>query len=166
MVNKIKNNKAAYTLIEMMIVVAIVGIIASVAPNMYKQVRRFFFLNTVKIELQRDARAVMYLVTKRLRQANSTTIVIDQVTSQPYYSRLRFTDIDGVSITYYQSGKRLYMVDTSTRILSENLRYMAFALPRSDDLGIVSVSFTLEKNLYEGRTKALHMASERVRVMN
>jgi hypothetical protein len=31
---------------------------------------------------------------------------------------------------------------------------------------IVSVSLTLEKAIYEGKTKALHVATERVRVMN
>jgi hypothetical protein len=33
-------------------------------------------------------------------------------------------------------------------------------------MGIISVSITLEKPIFEGRTKALHMASERVQVMN
>ena len=149
-----------------MIVVAIIGVLFTVMPQFYQQVRRFFFLNNVRTELQRDARNVMSLVTKRMRQAQSSSIVIDQLTAQPPYSRISFRDITGDYIVYYQQGKNLYMVDVSTRVISDDLRYLAFALPRSDDLGIISVSFTLEKSIYEGKTKALHMASERVRIMN
>ncbi len=43
---------------------------------------------------------------------------------------------------------------------------MAFTFPRSDQLSILSVSMTLQENIYQGRTKALHMASEQVQVMN
>jgi prepilin-type N-terminal cleavage/methylation domain-containing protein len=158
--------RKGYTLVEAMIVVAILGMFVVMLPNLYKQTRRFFFLSSTKTELQRDARSVMILLTKRMRQARSTTITIDQDTSQPYYSRLSFYDVDGNYIRYYQSGKRLFYVDVSTRTLTDDLRYLAFSLPRSDELGIVSVSFTLEKSIYEGQTKAIHMASERVRIMN
>jgi len=54
----------------------------------------------------------------------------------------------------------------TSQVLSSNLRYLAFAAPRSDDLTIVSVSLTLEQEITELRTKALHMASEHVMIMN
>lgn len=155
-----------FTLAEIMVSVAIVGIVFSIAPKLYMQVRRFFFLSNARVALQREARAAMVVMTRRIRQAQSNSLVIDQVTSQPYYSRVSFNDIDGNYVRFYQSGKTLYMVDSSTRALSTSLRYLAFALPRSDDMGIMSVSFTLEQSIYEGRTKALHMASEKVRIMN
>lgn len=159
-------SQLGYTLMEMMIVVGVLGVIFSLGPNLFKQVRRFFFLNTVKTEIQREARSIMVIVTQQVRMAQSQTIVIDQVAGQPYYSRLSFQDINGKYIRYYQTGKNFYMVDTGTHTLTGNLRYVAFAVPRSDDLGIVSVSFTLEKSIYEGQTKAIHMASQQVRIMN
>ena len=150
-----------------MIVVTILGIAVMFAPDLFKQVRRFFFMSSARIEIQRDARKSIDLITRRLRQAKSSTIVMDRLTGQPYYSKLSFQDIDGISTIYYQNGKNLCMVvNGSTTTLSPNLRYLAFALPRSDNMGIVSVSLTLEKTTYESRTKALHMASEKVRVMN
>ncbi len=155
------------TLIELMIVVSILGVLVMIAPNLYKQVRRFFFLSNAKVEIQREARSSMELITRRLRQARSTTLIMDQVSGQPYYSRIRFTDIDSNSNMYYQNGRSLMMsVNGSTKTLTSNLRYLAFALPRSDDMSIVSVSMTIEKATYEGQTKALHMASEKVRLMN
>lgn len=164
MVNQIR--KKGFTLVEVMISIAILGVIFSFTPNMILQIRRFFFLSDAKASLQRDARDVMYVITRRLRQARASSIVIDQLSGHPYYSRLSFSDVDGNNITYYQQGTNLFMIDGGTRTLTKDLRYIAFSAPRSDDLGIISLSFTLEKGTYEGRTKALHMASEKVRLMN
>ena len=112
MVKRTSHKKRGYTLAEMMIVIAIVGVIISVGPNLFQQIRRFFFLNNTRVALQTDARASMIVMTSRLRQAISSTIVIDQAPTQPYYSRISFTDIDGNSIKFYQSNKTLYMVDS------------------------------------------------------
>ncbi|MEK6542822.1 MAG: hypothetical protein AABZ44_00075, partial [Elusimicrobiota bacterium] len=96
-----------------------------------------------------------------------STLVIDQSTNQPYYSRITFTNIQGTSISYYLTGTKLIQL-TSGKImtLSENMRYLTFTFPRSDDMTIVSVSMTLEKTLFDGRVKTLHMTSEKVMVMN
>lgn len=150
-----------------MIVVAILGLLVMIAPQLYIQVRRFFFLSNARVELQREARTDMELITRRLRQAKASTLVCDQASGQPYYSRIAFTDIDSKSTVYYQNNKNLVMiVNGSSTTLTSHLRYLAFALPRSDDMGIVSVSLTLEETIYQGQTKALHMASEKVQVMN
>ena len=46
------------------------------------------------------------------------------------------------------------------------LAYLAFTFPNTNDMTIVTVALTFEKDIYLGRSKALHMASEQVRVMN
>lgn len=152
-----------------MIVVAIVGAIASMAPTIISQTTKFFILNKTKLELQQQARAAMYIITRELRQAQSSTIVIDRAAGQFHYSRIRFTKVGGQTHTYYQSGTNLIMIvgtNNTTTTVTKNLAYLAFTFPRSDDMTIISVSMTLQQQIYGGQYKALHMASERVRVMN
>ena len=151
---------------EVLVVVAIMGILFTIGPGLFMQTHKFFVLNRTRIELQREARTALSLINRNLRQAQISTITIDQVSGQPYYSRIEFTKIDGGWQQYYQKGMYLYMVTNSTKTLTENLRYLAFAPMHSDELNIISVSLTLEEKIYDNRTKALHMASEKVMVMN
>lgn len=166
MVSKLRQT-IGVTLMEMVIVSGILGTVVLVASPMMLKSIQFFILQRTKLELQREARDAMNLMTRQLRQAQSNTIRIDQVSGQPYYSRIRFTKQQGSTVSYYQNGTRLIQTtNNTTTTLSKNLQYMAFSFPRSDDLGIVSVAITLQQAIYEGRTKALHMASEKVEVMN
>lgn len=160
--------RRGYSLTELMMVVAIVGILASVGGRIMLQINRYFIMTSTRAELQREARAVMYVINRGLRQARADSVVIDRsAAGQPFYSRLRFTKVQGTTMTFHQQGNQLIQtVGGQSRVLTKNVKFLAFALPRSDDLGIVSVSVTLEKGIYQGRTKALHMASEKVRVMN
>ena len=152
---------------EVLMAVAITGIVALLTPQIITHTVKIYVLSRAKLELQREARSAMYLVTREIRQAQSGSILIDQMVGQPYYSRIRFSLIQGTSITIAQSGTSLILTrgNTSTT-LSKNLVFLSFTFPRSDDLTIISVAMTLQEQIYNGMYKALHMASERVRVMN
>lgn len=159
--------RRGYTLTEAMIVVAITSILFSMGGRLLIQANRFFMLTRTRVELQRDARASFYIINRSLRQARASSIRIDRSANQPHYSRINFTKAQGTPVSFYQVGRQLYIAEGGrVRALSRNLRYLAFAFPRSDDMTIVSVAMTFEQGMYEGRTKALHMASEKVRVMN
>lgn len=159
--------KHGFSLTELLMVVAIVGILFAMAPMIFIQINRFIQLNTARLELQREARLAMSVINRNLRQAQQSTLQIDQVNGQPYYSRIAFTRIDGMAYTFFQQGTNLVMsTDNTTKMLTTNVRYLAFAPPRTEDLSIISVSLTLEKKIYEGKSKALHMASEKVMIMN
>lgn len=178
---------SGYTLIEAMLVVAIVGILASLGATILLQANRFFLQAKTRTTLQRESRSVMYVVTRELHQAQSATIVIRRVSSsQPYYSRIDFTKEQGTPVTIYQNGNLLCMATNasaftlaqggrlvcqtsgggSATTLSSNLGYLAFTFPRTDDMTIVSVAMTLQQLAYQGQVKALHAASEKVRVMD
>lgn len=161
--------RSGYTLTEVALVVAIVGVIFAMGPMLFIQVSRFIQLNSARLALQREARVAMATINRNLRQAKQSTIQISQLSGQPYYSRISFTRGDDTSYVFTQQGSTLTMTatnPTTTKTLSQHLRYLTFAPPRAEDLSIISVALTLEKKIYEGRTKALHMASEKVMIMN
>lgn len=162
------------TLMELMMVVSIIGILFAIGAPLMLQANRQFIMVKTKLELQREARSLMYTITRSLRQARSATITISRAnTSQPFYSKIVFTKETSTftyvsqTLTFQQEGNTLYQVLGGVkRPLSKNLSYLAFTFPRSDDMSMISISLTLQKNIYEGKTKALHMASEKVHVMN
>ncbi|MBU0952398.1 MAG: prepilin-type N-terminal cleavage/methylation domain-containing protein [Elusimicrobia bacterium] len=159
--------KNGFTLIELLTVVALLGILSLGLPKMINEIYKFYKINTVTLELQQESRILMDFISKDLRQAKNSTITIDSLSGQPYYSRINFVTIDNSSVTYYQNGRNITRIkNIYTKIMTKNLRYVAFAFPQSYDMALISVSFTLEQNLYDLQSKALHMASEKVRVMN
>ena len=159
--------QGGWTLMELIVAAAIVGTIALFAPKIITGTVQFFILGKARLELQREARGIMYFVTRELRQAQSATIVVDQINNQPYYSRIQFTKIQGTAVTIAQTGSTLVVTyGTTVTTMTRNLAYLSFNFPKSDDMTIISVSITLQEKIYNGAYKALHMASERVRVMN
>lgn len=165
----VRKHQRGVTLVEMLLVTAIIGSIVMVGPKIVTNVTKIFILNKAKLELQEQARAIMYVITREIRQAQSSTIRITrQTNSQPFYSYITFRKTGSTTdLTFYQSGSNLIMLTgTKSTILSKNLAYLAFTFPRSDDMTIISVSMTLQQQIYGGAMKALHMASERIRVMN
>ena len=158
--------RSGFTLVEMLIVVAILGIVTLSAPQLFTQITRFFRQNQARVDIQRDARTVFDLMGRTLRQAQASTIVVDQLAGQPPYSRVYFKKVDGTEITYYQEGRKLYLVDVGTKAIAENLRYLAFSHPQTDNDKLVSVALTLEKSTYEGRVKALQLSVEKIRLHN
>ena len=158
--------RGGYSLTELMLVVGITGVLAAVGPLMMIQVTRFFRQNEARSAIQRDARAIFDLMGRNLRQAQASTIVIDQMTGQPPYSRVQFTKADGKQVTYYQQGDHLFQVAGGTKSLLENLRYVAFTNPRTDNDNLMSVTITLEQATYDAQTKALQLSVEKIRVYN
>jgi hypothetical protein len=138
------------------------------------QANRYFIFTRTKGDLQRESRAAMYVMTRELRQAVSNSIVIDRASAtQPFYSRVTYQKVGAATTTTFaQNGVNLVMyqgnclVTACQKALATDLLYLAVTFPQSDDMTIISVSMTLQENIYQGQTRALHMASEKVQVMN
>ncbi len=159
-------------MIEMMIVVGIMGVVMLAAPRTFTKVYRFTQLLIARVEIQKNARGALANINRDLRQAQSDSIVIDSVPGQPPHSRITFNKYNSaggtVSVSYYQRGLQLFQArgGSAGKMIANNLRYIAFTYPRTDDDTIISISLTFEKATYEGGTKALQMAVEKVRIMN
>ena len=156
-----------YTLTEMMMVVAIIGILATVAPTMLIQMQNFFLMTSARYEIQRDARTTLDTVNRYMRQAVASTVVIDTPTGQGPFSRIRFKHVDGRYMEFRQSGgKLIQVIGTAESVVSGNLIYIAFTYPHTDDISIISVSITMGKSIQLGRRKVLELTIQKIRVMN
>jgi prepilin-type N-terminal cleavage/methylation domain-containing protein len=163
----VSKRRAGYTLVELMLVVTIVGIISATGAGIMLQAIRYFRFQKARIEIQRDARTALDLINRSLREGQASTVVVDQATNQPPYSRIAFTTVTGRSLTFYQNNQDLMMIQgTATTKICGNLKYLGFTYPQSQNSGIVSVSLTLEEATYETRTKALQLSVQTVRIMN
>lgn len=163
--------RAGYTLTEAMLTVAILGIVASSAPSLLLQMNRFFRQNNARVAIQREAREALDLINRNLRQAQASTVVIDQVAGEFPHSRIAFTRLTPSGTTdtmsFYRQGSSLFMVrGTNVTTISKNLRYLGFSYPRTDDAKLISVSLTTEAGTFQGQTKALQLSVEKVRIMN
>lgn len=163
--------RAGYTLTELMMVVAIIGILALVGPTMMINMQNFFLMTSARYEIQRDARTSLDLMNRFIRQAYQTSIVIDTPAGQGPYSHITFSLPDGRVMQFKQNGSKLLQVvtdtaGTHTTTLTTNLIYIAFTFPHTDDTSIVSVSVTMGKQIQLGRRKVLELTIQKVRVMN
>ncbi|MBI5239726.1 MAG: prepilin-type N-terminal cleavage/methylation domain-containing protein [Elusimicrobia bacterium] len=156
-----------YTMTEMMVTVAILGVLISVAAPLLVQMTNFWRQTTARNTIQRDVRASLDIINRFCRQARAGTVVIDQAAGQPPFSRITFASVQGQTISFYQSGNRLYMTQGNrVSVLSKSIAFIAFTYPRSDDTSIVSVAITAQAATYLGGSKALQLSIQKVRVMN
>lgn len=157
-----------FTLTELMAVVVISSIIIFTGVPLVRAINENIMMSKTRLTLQQDARNIMSILNRFLREAKASSIVISRYNNQqPFCSYIKFTTIDLKTYEFYQNDKKLILQESNmTRVLSNNLRYLAFTFPDSSNMNIVSVSITFEKDLFGGRKKAIHVASEKVRIMN
>ena len=168
-----KLGRAGTSLAELMVVVAIIGILSLVGPPMMIGVQNFFLMTSARYEIQRDARASLDVINRFLRESYQTSIVIDTPAGEGPYSHISFMLVDGRTMQFQQSGRSLIQKvtnaagsQTTVNTLSSNLIYIAFTFPHTDDVSIVSVAITMGKNIQLGRQKVLELTVQKVRVMN
>lgn len=160
-------SRRGYTLTEAMLTVAIVGILATVAAPLLVNTTNFWRQTTARNDIERDVRVSLDVINRMLRQAQKSTVTVDQVSGQPPFSRITFTTIDGRIISFYQTGNILYQTfGGKISVLSRNVGFIAFAYPRTDDTTIVSVALTAQAATYKGGLKALQLSIQKVRIMN
>lgn len=151
-----------------MMVSAILALLFSLGSSLLMKVNVFFRSSIGKIETQRDVRNLLNLISKEIRAAKSSTVAMSRLdASQPPYSQIAFINIKGEPVTIWQSGRSLLMQKNAAQLaLSMNLRSILFSFPSSTDPSLVRVLLTIEKSDGTGRTQALQLGGESVRVVN
>lgn len=161
-------NKKGWTLIELCISIAIVGFLSIVLATLVTNSIKMWHLAMARVAIQRDIRGALSLMIRNLRQARSSTVIINSLDdTQPPYSRISFTAINGKTITYYQAQRRLYQsVDGKTNMVVENVLNLYFTYPETNNDKIINLSLTLERKVIGAETKVIHLNMEKVRLMN
>lgn len=160
--------RKGYTITELMLTVAILATIAATSAPILVNLVNFWRQTTARNEIERDVRVSLDMINRMLRQAQAATVNIDRFnTSQPPYSRIRFTTEGNQNVSFYQEGDKLKMtLGTTTSVLSKRLGFIAFTYPRTDDITIMSVAMTMQAPTYLGSKKALQLSIQKVRIMN
>jgi prepilin-type N-terminal cleavage/methylation domain-containing protein len=104
-------HKSGYSLIELMMVVGLVGLTITVGATLLRQGSLFFAGEDARMTLQSEGRVIVKTILKNLRQAKASTVVVDQNTGQPPYSKISFVTISGSTFTYAQNGSVLIQTD-------------------------------------------------------
>lgn len=180
------SSRRGFTLVEAMIVVAILSIVASVGALLMTQIQNFFLTVNAHNIIQHDDRVALDLMDRFLRQAQASTICIDSPASSTpcscmgglstnggYWSRICFTTIDGRGMRFYQDGSKMIIGIQNSggsnyykATISRNLYYLAFSFDNSNNTSIINVALSASQAVQRGRKDILEMSIQKVRVMN
>jgi len=120
-----------FTLIELMVVVALLGILGYGIMKFFTNTYRIWWQASQQIDAQQKARAAMDEMTKFIRQASPVTgIAVSQQAGEDLNTMITFTHIDRRQFQYYQSGDSLKRVvnGNNSDIIPENLASIYFVL--------------------------------------
>ncbi len=163
----VKHHKG-YTLMELMVVSAIVAVIVSLGSTVYIKINSFFRVSMAKIETQRDVRNLMELITREIRQAKSSQVALSrETTSQPPYSKITFQNIQGNSVVLSQINRSLVLKKNGQiTVLAKNLHSLYFSYPSTANPNLVTVLLSIEKIAEGNKNYALQMGGETIRLLN
>ncbi|MBL8023678.1 MAG: prepilin-type N-terminal cleavage/methylation domain-containing protein [Elusimicrobia bacterium] len=159
---------SGYTLVELLVVSAIVAFLLSMGASLFTRVSTFFRVSIAKMETQRDVRNLMDLVCREIRQAKSSSITLSREdASQPPYSKISFQKVQGDTILFWQTGRTLSMSKNgATTVLSKKLRSILFSYPFTADSSLLTILLSIEKTGGNYETYSLQMGGETIRLLN
>ncbi|MBK8575513.1 MAG: prepilin-type N-terminal cleavage/methylation domain-containing protein [Elusimicrobia bacterium] len=160
--------RPGYTLVELMVVSAVLALLFSLGSTLLMRINTFLRLSVGKIETQRDVRNLLTMITSEIRLARSSQVALScNDNAQPPYSKITFQKYQGDTISFWQSGRSLVMQKNGAlNVLSKNIRSLMFSYPSTSDPSLLTVLLTIEKADGTGRTQALQLGGETIRILN
>jgi len=132
-----------FTLIELMVVVALLGILGYGIVTFFRNTFRTWWQTSQQIDAQQKARTAMDEMTRFIRQARPvTTIAVGKQAGEDDNTMITFTHIDGRQFQYYKSGDSLQRVvdGTTTDLVPEDLASVYFVLDSTTSPTQVDIS--------------------------
>ncbi len=120
-----------FTLIELMIVVALLGILGYGIMKFFSNTYRTWWQTSQQIDAQQKARVAMDEMTRFIRQARPVVdIVVGEQAGEDPNTMITFTHIDERQISYFQFGDSLRRVvdGVTTDVIPEDLVSISFVL--------------------------------------
>ncbi len=155
-----------FTLIEMMIVVALLGILGYGIVTFFTNTFRTWWQTSQQIDAQQKARIAMDEMTRFIRQARPvTTIVVGQPNTMITFN------IDGRQMRYFQAGGSLRrMVDgVTTDVIPEDLVSVYFVLDSTitpTQVDILNLTVTVQTPGTGGQQGSLTFPRKRIFLRN
>lgn len=168
-------NRRGFSLPEMLIVVAILGLIATTVPGLISLSVRFYQRYNMDVILQQQARSITEVLMRFLNDAKASSVVLDQINSpqQPPYSRITFTMVNGAWVQFYQQGSEIYesiqmpsAMNPSTTVLTRNAYSLQFNYPRTDNPTLIDIKVTLRGTANVATSQTLEFKMNQVHMMN
>jgi len=165
--------QAGFTLIELMIAVALLGVGLAFITNMFLNGWRLWKRSFDELILQRNARDTMAVVTRALREAKPGTVQIGTPANGPQFSQITFTTGQNVNWKVWQSNSQIKYFSTTTTgmsttllLASSDVGNLYFVYSSNQDLSLVDVGLTCTKIPYSQARMLVVQLVERVRLRN
>ena len=136
--NKVIKNKKGFSIIEMMVVIAILSIIILGLVTFFTGGTRAWVSGQSQLKAQREARQVMDIMVKEIRHGQSATLNNSPTNDSITIKIPKLRDTDAYDVTFAKSGRSLdRTVNSGTDPLLDNVTKLEFTLPDSAKLDIL-----------------------------
>lgn len=167
------SGQAGFTLIEVMIAVALLGIGTAFITNMFLNSWRLWKRSYDELLMQRDSREAIALIGRALREASPGSVIVSSAGNAPLYSRIDFTDARGRNWTFSQSGYRVNYItklasgSSATLFLLDHVSTLTFTYPNFQDRGLMDVGLVVSSTPYRDAPRPIVIQlAERVMIRN
>jgi len=163
-----------FTLIELMIAVALLGVGMAFITNMFLNGWRLWKRSYDELNIQRNTRDAVALITRSLREASAATVSISTPAGAQQFGQISFRTGQGVGWIFRQSGTSIIYVTQmqagpatgTTILLTSDVDSLTFVYPNLQDTHLIDVGLTARKIPYSKGNPIIVQIVERVLMRN